>query len=65
MFGCSYKRKNFGIGALKSGLYDASRHNVLNFWGEFCKFCAQEFEMIGFIYRLSTKRLARKPNKLL
>ena len=51
MIGCSEKRKNFGIGALKSGLYDASRHKAHNLKGEFCKFCAQELEMIGFIYR--------------
>jgi hypothetical protein len=51
MIGCSKKRKNFGIGALKSGLYDASRHKAHNFKGEFCKFCAQEFEIIGIIYR--------------
>ena len=50
MIGCSEKRKNFGIGALKNGLYDASRHKAHNFKGEFCKFCAQELEMIRSIF---------------
>jgi hypothetical protein len=51
VIGCSEKRKNLCIGALKRGLYDASRHKAHNLKGEFCKFCAQELEMIGFIYR--------------
>jgi hypothetical protein len=34
----------------KSGLYDASRPKAHNLKGEFCKFCAQELEMIGFIF---------------
>jgi hypothetical protein len=50
MFGRSDKKKNFGIGALKSGLYDASHHNAHNCFQKFCKFCAQEIEMIRSIF---------------
>jgi hypothetical protein len=47
---CSEKIDDFYLRALKSGLYDASHHKANNCLQKFCKFCARELEMIGFIF---------------
>jgi hypothetical protein len=47
---CSEKLMSCVSEHKKNGLYDASNHKAHNCLQKFCKFCAQEFEMIGFIF---------------
>jgi hypothetical protein len=48
---------------IKSGLYDASHHKAHNFNGKFCKFCAHEFEMIGFILLGKSTKVSHNLNQ--
>jgi hypothetical protein len=48
----------------KSGLYDASHHKAHNCFQKFCKFCAQEIEMIGFIFLSKKENSFQNSDKL-
>jgi hypothetical protein len=47
----------------KSGLYDASHHKAHNCFQKFCKFCAQELEMIMFLFLWPKERNSQNLNK--